>query len=167
MEKYSILFSNPKKPTFVNWCIRKVLRKPYGHTASLLRDTRTGQFMVSEASHGEAHYIHYGDWLLINDIVIQYDKALTEEDYANVVFILNSVPQRGYDFLSLIGILIAMVFKLNRNIFGSGRDKLFCSEKSGMVLSSWYKIEKSLDLFTPKDVEELILANKEDFIRAK
>jgi len=165
--KLTTLFSNPKKRTFTNYGIKKVLKTKYGHVATLIKDSRTDQLMVFEASHGEAHFINYGDWLKRNDIVMQYDKNITDEEYKDIVFTLNLLPQRGYDFKSIAGILVAFAFDLDRNIFGTGRDKMFCSEQVGLLFSKWYKIEKPLDLFNPKDLEQLIKNNIEDFIRIR
>jgi len=117
--------------------------KPYGHIYIRYADHFTGQAMISESSHGEAHKMALSKWYLNNRIVEEYEIDVSEE-MARVIFTnINNRLQTTYGELNAFGVPFYdlaeylgsnFLMRLTTYIFADGIDSTICSESAAFTL---------------------------------
>jgi len=156
------LFSYPKKFRLTSWLIKTIDRASFSHVAIEVPDTQTNQVMLFEASHGEAHWTIKDEWLKHNDVKFSITLPISWKQYILIKTMFNEWSDRTkYGFLGVLGILVAMIFKLHINIFRDKDKTLFCSEIAGYVLKEVFGLPlKRIELLSPNDVKKITLKAK-------
>jgi len=164
----TIILSYPKKFNLFSWAITKFLKTNYSHTALMFRDAITGEFLISESSHGYNHISTFEHWSEHNETMRAYTIKVSPEDYVKIMQRINYMLKIKYSIYNIFGIFFSKVFGIEFRILLDGKRGLICSEAVGFLLEVLgVKFSKRLDLVTPKDVDNKLLHLQltEDYIK--
>ena len=136
----------------ISWAIRKWDKTPYSHC--YMRD---GNMVYDSTSLGFTKR-HLVDFLESQNIVREYTIPITDLQEEVVYQLFKKYKGRNYGFKTLLGIVIAKIFRLKKNPLRDGDESLICSESAAYILKTvGYKFDKGLELVTPKEIEEAII----------
>jgi len=168
MSKVRVILSTTKKWNFVSFFIKLVLKTKYSHTALEFYDSCTNQYMIYEASNGEAHYIELENWLKTNIPIRIYSIEIPKETKFTILREANKTLQTKYSVMNIILNLTNIAFGWSLGFFKDGKKGLICSEAVGLLLKyRGINFNKDYDLVTPKDIEskmESLIASNEAYI---
>ena len=144
-----------------SWLIRKYINQDYNHIYTRYEDPFTGQAIISESSHGEAHKMLISKWYLKNRIVEEYEIDCTEMRFKGVLSKINERLQASYSELNIVGVLIydlgeklnSNLIKNLANLFKDGASATICSESAAFTLRLFgVQFNRPLDFVRPDHV---------------
>lgn len=160
IDTVTIGFSRPKNITFPigSWLIRAFQRTSYSHTYVRFYSENLNRTLVYEAvGSGGVRFVGYKEWSKKAEELHSF--TLNVKKCNSVTMMQDFVDYCGveYGHLQNLGIFLASVFGWKSNPWKKGKN---CSEIVGKFLKAeGYKIDKPLDLLTPKDVYEILSNN--------
>lgn len=93
-------------------------------------------------------------WILAETFTIEVKKC----NYDQLIQYCVDNEGNSYGHLQNIGLFISNIFGLKKNIFSKGYN---CSEEIGKILQlEGYRIDKDLNLLTPRDIELILIRGK-------
>lgn len=143
---FSELFKMIQGTDYSHVCIRVVLE--------------SGYTFFFESSHGRNRTTSADKWYKQSCAVGQYTlPALDAKEEDVLEWIISKTDDEKYGYLQVVGMGIARLFKLKRNVFASEKHYYVCSESVAEFLNKWYGKEIPVDrnLIEPVDVEDLML----------
>jgi len=150
-------FSRPRKAAPLSWLIRKVMGTDFSHV--FLQFTRNGQVLIFEASLFGVRYTQASEFKKSNITThgFRLRSSRPLQDLINRT--CDVIVGRKYGYKQLIGILLARMFSLKKNIVSKGLGRQVCSETVGFILESHFNIKfnKSLDLVDPLDIHNVLM----------
>ena len=156
--KLEVLFSKAKGFSIASEGIMLVERNNFSHASFRYLDTRTGQVMIYEASHGEVHEMLFSEWEKHNKIIHIVTYNISETKLNFIIRIFNLYKQVKYGFIQIVGIFLFYTIGIRRNIFSDGQSSFFCSELVAYILKRLGMLDTNipLELIGPKKLYELI-----------
>lgn len=165
MKTLTIGFSKSKKKFAIgSWLIRWYLQTEYSHTYLGFYSSSLDRNLKYEAVGGGVRFIGEKEWQYHAQEICRYDISVSDEEYLEVLRYCVDNSGQDYGFMQNIGIVIANILKLEKNIWSKGDN---CSELVGRLLElKGYSFNKELNLLTPKDIENA-LRSKQPYNIAK
>ena len=156
MKMVFIGLSRPRKWKPFSWLQRAWFRKPYSHVY-FRWTTSWGHDEIYEANGRHLRFMGGDHWHKDNRIVREWEFKIDRKTFHGV-FLKHFTAEAGraYGFTQLIGMAIAIVFKMHRNPFGDGAQTLVCSEEATRWISMLGipPINKPRDMIVPADIEK-------------
>lgn len=152
----TIGFSKPKNKTLpiLSWLIRLFLKTEYSHVYLQFYSESINREIIYEAVGKGVRFIGLKRWKLQAQEVLSYTINIKECNRTELIQWCVDNAGHSYSFWQNIGILISSLLNTKNNIFTKGKN---CSELIAKILKlEGYKIEKDLNLITPKDIEEIL-----------
>lgn len=158
MKKITIGFSkSTKKFAIGSLLIRAYMGTPYSHVYLKFHSPSLDRTLIYEAVGKGVRFIGSERWSEHAVEVDSFDIEVSDESYVKILQYCVDNSGIEYGFFQNLGIIWANICRLARNPVDDGDN---CSETIGEILAlNGYKIEKDLNLLTPKDIW-LILNNK-------
>lgn len=158
MRKITIGFSKSKKKFAVgSVLIRWYMGTPYSHVYLKFDAKSFDRTLVYEAVGKGVRFVGLKNWQHNHEEIASFELNISDDNYKKIMQFCIDNSGSEYGFLQNIGILFSDAFGIKRNPLTSGEN---CSEVIGKILVlEGYKINKDLDLLTPKDIF-LILNNQ-------
>lgn len=176
MRKLIIEFTKPvnRKFSILSPVIRVVQGTPYSHVRFSWTHVKLNcqpEKLVFEASGSKVKVLGTLAQLSHQVKVIKsYEIDLTEEEYTKLISFTITYVGVNYGILQLIGIGLALLFKLAKNPFTKGPYSQICSELlyTGMKYIKGWELALDPDLAGPREIElslNKLIAAKESTIR--
>lgn len=153
--------SKPKKVKLFSFLISLILGKPYSH-CYIRWKTSWGFDAVYEASGFSIKFVGGDIWHDRNKIYKEWPIDISLQKYHSTFLpYLMRISGTQYGFVQIVGILIALIFKLKHNPFGDKNKKMVCSELVYYILTEVFKKnwDSNPDIVTPKDIERYLDGN--------
>lgn len=160
MKTVTIGFSRPRNKLFPigSWLIRMYQGfTPYSHVYLQFYSDSINRPLIYEAVGSGVRFVGQKYWLTHAKEVKSFTLNIKKCNYDRLIQFC--VDNEGYKYGSLqnIGVFISNLFGLKKNIFYKGKN---CSEIIGEILVlEGYKINKDLNLLTPKNIYETLENN--------
>jgi hypothetical protein len=157
MKSITIGFSKSKKKFAIgSLLIRLYMKTEYSHTYLGFYSSSLDRALKYEAVGGGVRFIGSKEWETHALEICSYKIDLTDEQYSEILQYCVDHAGQDYGFMQNIGVILANIFNLRKNIWASG---LNCSELIGRMLEiKGYSFNKDLNLLTPKDIENALRA---------
>lgn len=169
MRKIIIGFSKPKNKIFpiFSWLIRLFQGgTQYSHVYIRWYSPTIGTYLTYEASGTSVKFV--GEQVYEDEItpIYEYEISISDNIYLNLLKFCIRYSGIKYGVIQVIGIAIALLFKLKKNPLSHGDQKQVCSEIVQRILKQILHkdIEIDLDLVTPKNIKDFLDTQK-DFKR--
>lgn len=155
-----IEFTQPigKRFPILSYGIRAIQQTEYSHVR--LRWTNsTGKDIIYEAS---GNHVKFVGTLAQKDhkvkIIKYYELDLDTTHYRGLIDLCMEYAGVEYGKLQIVGILLATIFKLDRNPLANGKYSQVCSELVGRFLEEvmGYNLDINLDIAGPKQIDEFL-----------
>lgn len=156
MKNVTIGFSKPKNRffPFISYLIRLYLKTTYSHVYLKFYSQSIDRNLVYEAVGNGIRFVGMSLWSKYAEEVKEFHLSISDEDYKKVMQYCVDNAGLKYGPMQNLGILISGIFYLKQNPFKSGK---VCSEVIAEILiNQGFKIDKPLDLVTPKDIYEVL-----------
>jgi len=155
MKTITVGFSKSTKPFAVgSWLIRWYMGTEYSHVYIKFHSPSLERTLIYEAVGAGVRFIGLDRWQSHAQEVASFQLTLSDENYKRLMQFCVDNAGIDYGFFQNIGILVANVAKLERNLFNDGKN---CSEEIGEILElEGFDIEKDFNLLTPKDIYEIL-----------
>jgi hypothetical protein len=157
MELLTIGFSKPKsKFALFATAIKWFEQTEYSH-CYIKFTTSSGVPLICQASKGMLNFMSPAAFNLHNIIVKEYEIVVSIEQLTQIK--TSSMEKAGlpYSIKQVFGIVLARIFKLNKNPLDISEDTFVCSEWVGQVLESiGADLDKDLSLLTPRDIYQYL-----------
>jgi hypothetical protein len=161
MKTVTIGFSRPKNKLFPigSWLIRMYQGwTPYSHVYLEFYSESINRPLIYEAVGTGTRFVGQKYWQKHAEEVKSYTIEVKKCNYDQLIQYCVDNEGNSYGHLQNIGLFISNALGLKKNIFKSGYN---CSEEIGKILIlEGYKIDKDLNLLTPRDIELILLAGK-------
>lgn len=109
--------------------------------------------LISQASKGTVNFTHEAVFLKNNEVVKEFHIPVTDVQFEQVARYAIMTAGKSYSVPQIIGIMIADLFRLNRNPLDVQKETFICSEYLGQILRLLgIQLTKHLSLLTPKDL---------------
>lgn len=159
IDTITIGFSRPKGRLFPigSWLIRLHQRTPYSHCYVRFYSESINRTLIYEAVGSGVRFISLKKWEEKAEEILFFN--LKVKKCNSVTMMQEFVDEAGADYgqMQNIGIFLANVFGWKSNPWRKGKN---CSEIVGKLLrSEGFEVSKSLDLLTPKDIENILKSN--------
>lgn len=139
-----------------SWGLRAWDHVPYSHVYFKFHSDKYDIDLIYQASSTMLNYMSEDVFLGFNAVVKEIEIEVTDEQYNKLM--LRCIKSAGlkYGTLQIIGVLVAEVAKIDKNIF-SDPEKYHCSEWVAEELEELgYKFNKPLDLVKPIDIYKVL-----------
>lgn len=158
MEKITVGFSKSRKKIPIgSWLIRWYLGTPYSHTYIKFYSETLNRTLIYEAVGGGVRFIGSKEWESHAEEVKSYTISIKKCNYIRLLQYCVDNAGVNYAYSQNIGIILAKIFKLNKNPLTKG---LQCSEVLGNILElEGYGIKKDANLLTPLDIDKILESN--------
>lgn len=125
--------SNPKKSTLISQAIKLHQNTEYAHAYIRFYDEVLNEWMVFEASHGQARYMSFSRWLSKNQIHKEYSFNIGYSTYIQILKFCAKKAGTVYGFLTIAGIFISKIPLLRlivpyKKLKEDGNKSFICSE---------------------------------------
>lgn len=128
----------------------------YSHVYFQFESSKYNVSMIYQASSTMLNYMSKDVFLQHNEVIYEFTLEITDEQYFQIMQNCMKSAGLAYGIKQIFGIIIADIFKLNKNIF-SDPEKYVCSEWVAEQIELLdYKFNKSLDLIKPIDVFKVL-----------
>lgn len=153
--------SRPRKFMPFAWLIQRYSGSKISHNYTKYQDTLTGQWMISESSHGEAHKMVFEKWHLDNEIIEEFSIDVEESVFINIMTRINHALQTSYSELNIFGIPFydlyektnIRFFNFIASLFSDGVGSVICSEEASYTLNIiGIKFKRPNDFLVPSEV---------------
>lgn len=150
-------FSRPKKWKLFSAVVKWYLKTPYSHVYMKFYSKSLDRWIVYEAVGNGVRFIGQKLFDETVDIIKEFEIDISDEKQKELLVWCVDNSGVKYGCLQLIGIFIANILKLKRNPFKSGK---ICSELIAEAIENAgiYKFKKDLNLVTPKEIYNLLMA---------
>ena len=155
MNKITIGFSSPINNPFpvLSWAIKTIYRIPYSHTYIKFYEEDADRYVIFESVGVGARFIGINLWEQHAEVIREIELSTTPEKFKKIKQMCIDHAGLKYGKMQVIGIYIAKLFRMKRNIFKNGDDLLVCSEIIGRIMVELgYDFDKDFDLLSPKDI---------------
>lgn len=161
MKTITIGFSKSKKKIAIgSWAIRAYMKTEYSHTYLGFYSASLDRNLKYEAVGSGVRFIGENQWKDHAIEVKKYDIQISDANYIELMQNCVGNASIDYGFWQNIGVVVAAICRLKKNPFNSGFN---CSELVGRILKNeGYKIEKDLNLLTPKDIDIILSGERGD-----
>lgn len=160
IDTVTIGFSRPKNHKFPigSWLIRLHQKTSYSHCyISFYSETLNRTLIYEAVGTGGVRFIGQKLWSKKSEEMLSFTLKVKK---CNATSMLQDfVDEAGMDYghMQNVGIFLANVFGWKKNPWRKGKN---CSEIVGkFLISQGYKVSKSVDLLTPKDIEDILKSN--------
>jgi hypothetical protein len=162
MYQLKIQFTTPArglKP--MSWLIRRILGTKYSHVLARWNAAQGKIDVVWEAAGDGIRFLgpiaHVGKYNIVKEYVIELNK----QEYFKLIEYTHKYAHVKYGKLQLIGMLIARVCRMRRNVLSSGEASQVCSEAVGGLLKyvKGWELDINLDVYGPDKLEEWLINN--------
>lgn len=155
MKTITIGFSKSKKKIAIgSWLIRKYMGTSYSHVSFHFNTSTMNRTLVYEAVGSGIRFIEKSNWEKYAELVVSYEIEVSNEIYVRMMQTCIDNAGLKYGYMQNIGVIIAKLFKLEYNPFPENDN---CSELLlRLLIEAGYSIEKSHDLVTPLDIENML-----------
>jgi hypothetical protein len=169
MSKILIGFSDTKKWMPFSWLIKCYAGQAYSHAYIGYFDSVTSQEMIAESSHGEFHKITRENWLKKNNVIEEYEIALSSDLYYVIMRHINNNLQIDYSILNIFGVPFydlyektgLKIFKVIAKWFIDGQAAIICSEAAGFTLALLgVQFTRPFDFLRPDHIQKAVIAYK-------
>lgn len=161
LRKVSVVFSRAPGFAPFSWLIRLAYGTSYSHV-SIHWDTPWG-IEVFEASGTSVRLVSQEEWKKKNKQLAGFSIFLTKDDFIQLQKDIRPLLGRPYGWRQVLGMAVALLFRMKTNPFGDGRSSFVCSELVALAMGSIFKVDilKDSDTISPNDIEQLIKYLKE------
>ena len=138
------------------WAIQLFEGTEYSH-CYIQFETSSGPTLICQASKGMLNFMSPEAFNLHNQVIREFEIEMSQEQLTQIK--VRSMEKAGlpYSITQIIGIVIARIFKLDKNPLDQDKDTFVCSEWVGQVLESLgAELDKDLNLLTPRDIYEYL-----------
>lgn len=157
--KITIGFSKPLNnplPLF-SWAIKSVYNIPYSHTYLKFYSDSLDRDIIYESVGPGVRFIGLKLWSKYAETIKEFDLEITNEQYIELMQFCVDNAGIKYGIKQVLGIYIAKLFRMKKNVFKNGTDMEVCSEILGRILQQLgYEFNKDLDLLSPKDIYQAL-----------
>lgn len=155
MDKITIGFSKSKKSFAIgSWLIRLYQHTPYSHVYLKFYSKTTNRQLIYEAVGGGVRFIGSNAWEKHAVEMKTFDINITHKNTVELMQYCIDNAGCEYGFLQNLGIAFCNAFGIKKNPFKKGKN---CSEIIAEILIlEGCKINKDLNLITPKDIYEIL-----------
>lgn len=153
--KITIGFSKPINHPFpvFSWIIRSTYNTPYSHTYVKFYDAEADRHVVYESVGVGSRFIGIHVWEEHAEVVQEFELTATPEQFKKIKQLCYDHAGLKYGKMQIVGIYIAKLFRMKKNIFKNDTERSVCSEIVGRIAKILgYKIDKDFDLIVPKDI---------------
>lgn len=134
--------------------IRWYMGTPYSHVYLRFESPSMQRSLIYEAVGAGVRFIGLEKWKTHAKEVDSFQFEISDENYKKLMQFCIDQAGDEYGFMQNIGVVLANILRKSNNAFTSGEN---CSETIGEVLElEGFKIEKDLNLLTPKDIHEIL-----------
>jgi hypothetical protein len=160
MRRIKIGFSTRKK-ALLSKIIRKIEGTPFSHTYIELFPKSIDIPMIYQASSTMIHFQASSNFDAVNTRIYEKELEITDDVYQEILRYCMLNAAKPYSVLQLFAILtqkVGQVFGITiKNWADNGEAAQICSELTYNILKILgYKIDKNVDLITPKDVYNIV-----------
>lgn len=158
MKTIGIGFSkSAKKFAIGSLAIRAYMQTDYSHVYVKFYSKSIDRVLIYEAVGSGVRFISQKKWESHAKEMHYYEIEVSDESYMKLMQFCVDNAGEEYAFCQNLGIVIAKLFKLNKNPFVSGEN---CSEIVGKILKlEGFQICKNINLVTPKDIKNILEHN--------
>jgi hypothetical protein len=156
MYTLKIQFTRPSKGiTIISKLIRIVMGTKYSHVLARWDGAKGRVDVVWEAAGSGIRFLgpiaHENKY----NVVKQYNIELSKLEYHRLIEYTHKYAHVKYGCVQLIGMLIARIFRMNRNLLSSGEAAQVCSEAVGGLLRyvKGWDVNINLDVYGPDKLE--------------
>lgn len=129
---------------------------PYSHVYFKFHSDKYDVDLIYQASSTMLNYMSEDIFLSFNELVKEIEIQVTDEQYHKLMKKCMECAGLQYGTLQIVGVLVADVLKIDRNIF-SDPEKYHCSEWVAEELEELgYKFNKPTDLVKPIDIYKVL-----------
>lgn len=157
MEQIEIGFSRPTNVLFPfgSWAIRLYQNSEYSHVYIKIFSKKLNRYMIYEAvGNGGVRFIGLDQWKKKAKEVESFNLNVESEKTIELLQFLVDTCGIDYGFMQNIGIVYANFFGKPKNPWRKGKN---CSEAvADFLVLNGFKINKSHDLVTPKDIHKVL-----------
>lgn len=168
MRTYMVLkiqFTRPAKGIkILSWLIRLILGTKYSHVLARWNAAGGKVDLVWEAAGSSIRFLgpiaHEGKY----NVVETYEVPLTRVEYKRLIEYTHNYAHVNYGKTQLIGMLIARLFRLNKNIISQGKSEQVCSEAVAGLLKhvKGWTSEYNFDVYGPDALERWLISKLKD-----
>lgn len=109
--------------------------------------------MVYESVGVGSRFIGIHVWEEHAEVVQEFELTATPEQFKKIKQLCYDHAGLKYGKMQIVGIYIAKLFRMKKNIFKNDTERSVCSEIVGRIAKILgYKIDKDFDLIVPKDI---------------
>lgn len=162
MSKLIVGFSTPKKFGIFAWLIKVVEGTNYSHVYVRWDAPSVQRTIVYQASGTKVNFITYPNFLLVEDIIEEYEIEVTEEQQLLVRQFAYDNSSKPYSVLDIFGLAYVLFMRRlgfnPKNPINDGRSQYVCSELISYILTDCLTLSMPIDnnSMTPKDVNDFI-----------
>lgn len=157
--KIKIGFSTPINNPFpvFSWAIKAIYQTEYSHSYLKFRSDRLDRDIIYEAVGVGVRFVGYKLWCEHAKSIKEFELEVTQEQYTELQQFCVDNAGKKYGKLQILGIYIAKLFRMKKNIFKNGDSEEVCSEVIAKIMTQLgYKFDKDFDLITPKDIYQAL-----------
>lgn len=147
-----------KKFAIFSWALQAWDKVPYSHVYFKFENSRNPDIpLIYQASGTMLNFMSEEVFLEHNKVVEEYPLKVSDEAYNDILRDCMKFAGRPYGKWQIIGIALADILKLKKNLFAN-KDKLFvCSEWSAKQMKRLgYIFYKDNDLVKPIDINDAV-----------
>jgi uncharacterized protein YycO len=163
MKNLKIGFSSPINNPFpiFSYAIKQAYNTKYSHTYLKFRSESIDRDIIYESVGVGVRFIGSTEWENHAEVIEEFQLTVTDEQYIKTMQFCVDHAGKKYGKKQVIGIYIAKLFRMKKNIFKNDDDEQICSEIVGRLLSDLgYVFDKDFDLLTPKDIYTVLKEQK-------
>jgi len=160
-----ILFSTPKKWSFLSGFLRWYLGAPFSHVCLKIRSDFYERTMIYEASAGQVQAEKYENWIKRNRIITQFSLEVDAKRKKEIIQFCIDHLRHKYGMASLFNIFLRDKLGINASIGADGHEKFICSEFAFLSLKPEIKevahkkgltIIEEADFIDPTEIYEIL-----------
>ena len=157
MKQFYIQLTRPNKGfKALSWLIRKILRTDYSHVIVRWFGAKDKVEIVWEAAGSSIRFLgpiaHDKKYVVIKEYAVD----ITPTEYSKLIEYTHKYAHVDYGKLQLIGMLIARIFKMKKNILSKGEAEQVCSEAVAGLLKfvKGWDIDINMDVYGPDALDK-------------
>ncbi len=136
--------------------IRLAEKRPYSHAFIKHKSPITGEYIVTQASHGSINQQNLNVFLNKNEIIEEYSYEISQEDFKKLLKFIHQNLGKPYSRLQICILTIYKLFKIKVN-YQNHDDAFICSEFTARILEVLGLLNTcDEDYITPSDLHKLI-----------
>jgi hypothetical protein len=162
MRKIKFGFSySTKRFAIFSVAIRLWDRTKYSHCYIEFENRRFPHIpLIYQASHDMMNFMTKQVFLQNNHVTHEFELEISEEQHDRLLEHAMRMVGKPYSVRQIFGIVLADIFKLEKNPFTKDEESFICSEWCGIALEILgFQLKKDRNLLKPKDIFKA-LSNK-------